>query len=63
VARGRVRLDCTCFCGHLYTRSETHPWKPEAVARATALTQARAWVGHDAPLAGVAIYQAITENA
>lgn len=61
--RGRVRLNDTCWCGHLYARTTSAPEDPAHIRRAIARAEARVWVGHDAPFAGVAIYQAITENA
>lgn len=60
--RGPVAVGASCHCGHVFWRPAPHPENPRDLRHATALVSARQHVGHR-PLIGIAVYQALTENA
>lgn len=61
---GPVPIGTTCRgCGHMFTRGPTHPEHPADLRHALARVSARQWLGPTSRLPGIAIYQALVENA
>lgn len=62
--RGTAPTSGRCKCGHRYRRHRNRVWNlPTPVAKAFDRTNAVRRVGPAAPLTGVGIQLAITENA
>jgi hypothetical protein len=60
---GSVAVGTGCICGHIFWRPHPHPDHPRSVRKASALASVRTYLGHASRLPGIAIYQAVTENA